>query len=61
MVQIAAGLAITDHRDFMKDEDIEWVIHSSQFYRVWSTKFIRNSEVGLVNGMAVHGPNSGHF
>ena len=30
MIQIAAGLAITDDRNYIKDEEIEWVIHSSQ-------------------------------
>ena len=30
MIQIAAGLAITEERTYIKDDDIEWVIHSSQ-------------------------------
>ena len=59
MVQIAAGLAITDHRDFIKDEDIEWVIHSSQLSPRMEYKIHSEPEVGLVNGMAVYGPNSG--
>lgn len=59
MVQIAAGLAITDHRDSIKDEDIEWVIHSSQLSPRMEYKIHSEPEVGLVNGMAVYGPNSG--
>lgn len=59
MVQIAAGLAITDNRDFIKDEDIEWVIHSSQLSPRMEYKIHSEPEVGLVNGMAVYGPNSG--
>ena len=30
MIQIAAGLAITEERHYIKDEDIEWMVHSSQ-------------------------------
>lgn len=59
MVQIAAGLAITDNRDYIKDEDIEWVIHSSQLSPRMEYKIHPKPEVGLVNGMAVYGPNSG--
>ncbi|NCU16965.1 ATP-dependent protease LonB [Pallidibacillus pasinlerensis] len=59
MVQIAAGLAITNNRDYIKDEDIEWVIHSSQLSPRMEYKIHPKPEVGLVNGMAVYGPNSG--
>ena len=30
LVQISAGMAINEERPFIKDEDIEWVVHSSQ-------------------------------
>lgn len=30
MMQIAAGMALTEDRDHVTLEDIEWVIHSSQ-------------------------------
>ena len=30
LVQISAGMAINEERSFIKDEDIEWVVHSSQ-------------------------------
>ena len=30
MIQLSAGLAITEERQYIKDEDIEWVVHSSQ-------------------------------
>lgn len=59
MVQIAAGLAITANRDFIKDEDIEWVIHSSQLSPRIEYNIHPEPEIGLVNGMAVYGPNSG--
>ena len=59
MVQTAAGLAITEEKNYIKDEDIEWVIHSSQL----TPRMERNINdipcIGLVNGLAVYGPNSG--
>ncbi len=30
MIQIAAGLAIQEDRNFIKEEELEWIIHSSQ-------------------------------
>ncbi|MDZ5470780.1 ATP-dependent protease LonB (plasmid) [Bacillus sp. 31A1R] len=59
MIQISAGLAITEDRDFIKDEDIEWVIQSSQLTPRMERKILPDSKVGLVNGLAVYGPNSG--
>jgi Lon-like ATP-dependent protease len=59
MVQIAAGLAITENREFIKDEDIEWIIHSSQLSPRMEYKIRPEPQPGLVNGMAVYGPNSG--
>jgi Lon-like ATP-dependent protease len=59
MIQIAAGLAITDDRNYIKDEEIEWVIHSSQLSPRMERKIYNHSKVGLVNGLAVFGPNSG--
>jgi Lon-like ATP-dependent protease len=59
MIQIAAGLAITEDRNFIKDEDIEWVVHSSQMTPRMERKINDSSRIGLVNGMAVYGPNSG--
>jgi ATP-dependent Lon protease len=59
MIQIAAGLAITEERNFIKDEDLEWVIHSSQLTPRMERKINDSSCIGLVNGLAVYGPNSG--
>ncbi|MBU8879592.1 ATP-dependent protease LonB [Bacillus sp. FJAT-29790] len=59
MIQIAAGLAITVDRDYIKDEDIEWVIQSSQLTPRMERKINLAPAVGLVNGLAVYGPNSG--
>jgi ATP-dependent Lon protease len=59
MIQISAGLAITDEREFIKDEDLEWVAHSSQLSPRMERKINDDSRVGLVNGLAVYGPNTG--
>src|SRR4051812_1955091 len=59
LIQIAAGLAITEDRNFIKDEDIEWVIHASQMSPRMERKINDISHVGLINGLAVYGPNSG--
>ncbi|MFJ5758219.1 ATP-dependent protease LonB [Neobacillus sp. NPDC093182] len=59
MIQISAGLAITDERNFIKDEDLEWVAHSSQLSPRMERKINADSRVGLVNGLAVYGPNTG--
>ncbi|MEH7504279.1 ATP-dependent protease LonB [Neobacillus drentensis] len=59
LIQIAAGLAITEDRNYIKDEDIEWVIHASQMSPRMERKINDFSHVGLINGLAVYGPNSG--
>jgi Lon-like ATP-dependent protease len=59
MMQIAAGLAITEDRYEVKLEDIEWVIHSSQLAPKYENKIKEKAQLGLVNGLAVFGPNSG--
>lgn len=59
MVQIAAGLAITDERTYIKEEEIEWVVHSSQLTPRMERRINEKSAVGLVNGLAVYGPNTG--
>ena len=59
MIQISAGLAITEERQYIKDEDIEWVVHSSQLSPRMERKINPDSTIGLVNGLAVYGPNTG--
>ncbi|KSU83749.1 MULTISPECIES: ATP-dependent protease LonB [Fictibacillus] len=59
MMQISAGLAITEDRDYIKKSDMEWVIHSSQMTPRPEHKIPETPKVGLVNGLAVYGPNSG--
>jgi Lon-like ATP-dependent protease len=59
MVQSAAGLAITENRDYIKDEDIEWIVQSSQMSPRYQSFIAKESAVGVVNGLAVTGPSSG--
>ncbi|GER66159.1 Lon protease 2 [Weizmannia acidilactici] len=59
MVQIAVGLSIQAERDFILDEDLEWVIRSSQLSPRYEKTVADKPTVGLVNGLAVSGPNTG--
>jgi Lon-like ATP-dependent protease len=59
LIQITAGLAITENRDQVLVKDLEWVIHSSQFSPRSTVKIPARPQVGYVNGLAVFGPNMG--
>ncbi|BAU26958.1 Lon-like ATP-dependent protease [Aneurinibacillus soli] len=59
MVQIAAGLAITEQRSCITRSDIEWVVNSSQKSPRSDKKVLGGAYVGFVNGLAVYGPNMG--
>ncbi|UAL51213.1 MULTISPECIES: ATP-dependent protease LonB [Metabacillus] len=59
MMQIAAGMAMTEDRSEITMQDIEWVVSSSQLTPRYDKKIYADAKIGLVNGLAVHGPNSG--
>lgn len=59
IVQIAAGLAQTQGRKNISKEDAEWVINSGQYSPRPEKKIHSTPQVGLVNGLAVYGPNMG--
>ncbi|WP_400242677.1 ATP-dependent protease LonB [Niallia sp. JL1B1071] len=59
MVQISAGLAIGEERSFIKDDEVEWVINSSQLSPRMERKINTHSTIGAVNGLAVYGSNIG--
>ena len=40
MMQIAAGLAITEERNYIKDDDMEWMVHSSQLTPRMERKYL---------------------
>ncbi|MGG4166841.1 ATP-dependent protease LonB [Rossellomorea vietnamensis] len=59
MVQIAAGVAITENRKEIYDHELEWIIQSSQLSPRYQKKINEEATIGLVNGLAVTGPNTG--
>jgi Lon-like ATP-dependent protease len=59
IIQLAAGIALTDKRQQVSAADIEWVVNSSQIPPRPEKKIPPEPQVGLVNGLAVYGPNLG--
>lgn len=59
MIQIAGGLAISENRTIITHEDIQWVLNSSQMSPRHEKKIHEEAKPGLVNGLAVYGPNTG--
>jgi len=59
IIQIAGGIALTDNRKEILVKDIEWVVHSGQYTPRPERKINPKPQVGVVNGLAVYGPNMG--
>jgi Lon-like ATP-dependent protease len=59
IIQISAGIAITENRDSVLKEDIEWVVRSGQYVPRPDKKVPAQPQIGLVNGLAVNGPGMG--
>jgi Lon-like ATP-dependent protease len=59
IIQISGGLAITEGREVIRAADIEWVVQSGQYTPRPEKKIPTRPQVGLVNGLAVYGPNMG--
>jgi Lon-like ATP-dependent protease len=59
IVQIAAGIALTEGRKDVILQDIEWVIKNGQYVPRQEPKVPFKPLVGCVNGLAVAGPNIG--
>ncbi|UJF32030.1 ATP-dependent protease LonB [Paenibacillus hexagrammi] len=59
IIQLAAGIALTDKREEITAADIEWVVNSSQIPPRPEKKIPSQPQVGFVNGLAVYGPNQG--
>lgn len=59
MVQIAAGLGMTEERFGITQADVEWVVNSGQYNPRPEKKVGEEPHVGVVNGLAVYGPNMG--
>lgn len=58
-LQIAAGIALTEKRSSIEASDVEWVVHSSQKSPRHEKQVHQTPQIGLVNGLAVYGPNMG--
>jgi Lon-like ATP-dependent protease len=59
MVQVAAGVAMTEGRMRIEQADVEWVVNLGQYNPRPEKKVADAPEVGVVNGLAVYGPNLG--
>ncbi|MBC7325893.1 MAG: ATP-dependent protease LonB, partial [Moorella sp. (in: Bacteria)] len=59
MVQLAAGLALTEKRQEIAREDVEWVVTSCQYTPRQDGRVPPEPQVGTVNALAVYGPNMG--
>ncbi len=59
IIQLAAGLALSENRDELSAADVEWVVNSSQLPPRPDRKVPAKPQVGLVNGLAVYGPSMG--
>lgn len=59
IIQMAAGLAMTENRRRIEPRDVEWVINSGQYPPRPEKKINPTPQIGLANGLAVYGPNMG--
>lgn len=59
IIQLASGLAIAEHRETILSNDVEWVVNSSQISPRYEQVIGARPKIGLVNGLAVYGPNMG--
>lgn len=59
MVQLAAGVAITEGRTEIRVTDMEWVVTCGQYNPRPEERLPAQPAVGLVAGLAVYGPNVG--
>ena len=59
MVQLAAGVALTDGLPEIDVKIVEWVVTTGQYSPRPDRKVPLEASVGAVNGLAVYGPNMG--
>ena len=59
MVQLAAGVALTDQLTEVDVGIMEWVVTTGQYAPRPDRKVPTEASVGVVNGLAVYGPNMG--
>lgn len=59
LIQLCSGIAINNSRTNITEEDINWVIDNGQYTEVPEKHIKDVPQVGIVNGLAVHGANIG--
>lgn len=59
LIQLCSGIAINDNRTNITEEDINWVIENGQYTEIPDRHVKDSPQVGIVNGLAVHGANIG--
>ena len=59
LVQLSSGVAIYENRNDINIEDIQWVIENGNYAQIPDKKIREKLEIGVVNGLAVHGANIG--
>lgn len=59
LIQLCSGIAINEDRENITEEDIKWVIENGQYTEIPEKRVNEKIEVGMVNGLAVHGANIG--
>lgn len=59
LIQLSSGVAINENRSDINIDDVQWVIENGNYTQIPDKKIKDRSEVGVVNGLAVHGANIG--
>ena len=59
LIQLSSGVAINENRSDISIDDIQWVIENGNYTQIPDKKVKDRSEIGVVNGLVVHGANIG--
>lgn len=59
MIQLAGGIALTEERNTITTQDVEWVANNGNYSPRLQKKIFDSPQIGCVNGLAVYGPNLG--
>ncbi|BAS27181.1 ATP-dependent protease LonB [Limnochorda pilosa] len=59
LVQITAGVAEMEGRTVIRRADVEWAVNAGQHSPRPQVRVAASPQVGVVNGLAVYGPNMG--
>ncbi|MGI6571122.1 MAG: ATP-dependent protease LonB [Caldicoprobacterales bacterium] len=59
IIQMAGGIALSEERNHISKEDVEWVINNGDYSPRPAKMVGDRPQVGCVNGLAIYGPNLG--